>query len=121
MPVQILRIYFRAIALLTPEKGLVITLVLANLSLAGVNFLEPVLFGHVVDSLAAKGHGDAWRYIGWWALVGFGGVIASVWVSLYADRLAHRRRLAVIAQFFEHSVGLPLSFHGQHHTSLLYT
>ena len=116
---QILRIYFRAIALLAPEKWLVVTLVLANLSLASVNFLEPVLFGHVVDSLAAKGHGDAWSYIGWWAIVGFGGVIASVWVSLYADRLAHRSRLAVIAQFFEHSVGLPLSFHGQHHTGRL--
>jgi ATP-binding cassette subfamily B protein len=117
--VPILRIYYRVIALLAPEKGLAIALSLANLSLAGVYFLEPWLFGRVVDALASKGHSDAWRFIGAWAAVGFAGVAASVWVSLYADRLAHRRRLAVIAQFFEHSIGLPLSFHGRHHTGRL--
>ena len=116
---SILRIYLRVIAMLAPEKALAITLVLANLALAGVYFLEPWLFGHVVDALAAAGHRDAWRYIGWWAVVGLGGVVASVWVSLYADRLAHRRRLAAIAQFFEHAAALPLAFHGQHHTGRL--
>jgi glucan exporter ATP-binding protein len=115
----ILRIYYRVIALLAPEKTLAIMLAIANLSLAGVSFLEPWLFGHVVDALAGKSHKDAWNFIGWWAVVGFAGVAASVWVSLYADRLAHRRRLAAIAQFFEHSIGLPLSFHGQHHTGRL--
>jgi ATP-binding cassette subfamily B protein len=117
--VSILRIYYRVIALLAPEKGLVVVLALANLALAGVYFLEPWLFGRVVDSLASTGHKDAWTYIGWWAGVGFAGVAASVLVSLHSDRLAHRRRLAVIAQFFEHSIGLPLSFHGQHHTGRL--
>ena len=116
---SIFRIYLRVIAMLAPEKALAVTLVLANLALAGVYFLEPWLFGHVVDALAAAGHRDAWRYIGWWACVGLGGVVASVWVSLYADRLAHRRRLAAIAQFFEHAAALPLAFHGQHHTGRL--
>ena len=116
---SILQIYLRVLALLAPEKALAITLAVANLALAGVFFLEPWLFGQVVQALAAKGHSDAWRYIGWWAGVGFAGVAASVLVSLHADRLAHRRRLAVIAQFFEHSIGLPLSFHGQHHTGRL--
>jgi glucan exporter ATP-binding protein len=117
--VPILKIYLRVIALLAPEKGLAITLAIANLALAGVFFLEPWLFGHVVDALAAKGHRDAWRFIGWWALVGLGGVGANVWVSLHSDRLAHRRRLAAIAQFFEHAIALPLSFHGAHHTGRL--
>ena len=114
---SILRIYLRVIALLAPEKGLAIALALANLVLAGVFFLEPMLFGKVVDALAAKS--DAWSLIGMWAGVGFGGVVASVWVSLYADRLAHRRRLAAITCYFEHSIGLPLAFHGQHHTGRL--
>jgi len=113
----LLRLYLRVIALLAPEKWLAIALAIANLGLAGVFFLEPWLFGRVVDALAAR-H-DAWRYIGWWAGAGFGGVVASVWVSLYSDRLAHRRRLAAIAMFFEHAVALPLSFHGQHHTGRL--
>ncbi|HSC12343.1 MAG TPA: glucan ABC transporter ATP-binding protein/ permease, partial [Rhodanobacteraceae bacterium] len=73
----------------------------------------------VVDALAAKGHKDAWRLIGWWAAIGIGGVVASVWISLYADRLAHRRRLAAISQYFEHAIALPLAFHGQHHTGRL--
>ena len=115
----ILRIYLRVIALLAPEKALAITLALANLALAGALFLEPWLFGQVVGALTTKGSGDAWYFIGWWAAVGFAGVAASVLVSLHADRLAHRRRLAVIAQFFEHSIALPLSFHGQHHTGRL--
>jgi len=115
----LLRIYLRVIGLLAPEKGLAIMLALANLSLAGVYFLEPWLFGRVVDELAVAGHRDAWHYIGLWAAVGLGGVVASVWVSLHADRLAHRRRLAAISQYFEHAIALPLAFHGQHHTGRL--
>ncbi len=116
---SIWQIYLRVLALLRPEKWLAITLALANLALSGVFFLEPVLFGKVVDALAGNGHKEAWHYILLWAGVGLGGVVASVWVSLFADRLAHRRRLAVIAQFFEHSIALPLAFHGQHHTGRL--
>jgi ATP-binding cassette subfamily B protein len=117
--VSLLRIYFRVIALLAPEKWLAITLALANLALAGVYFLEPWLFGQVVDALAAPEKHGAWRLIWSWAGVGLGGVVASVWVSLYADRLAHRRRQAAIASFFEHAIALPLAFHGQHHTGRL--
>jgi glucan exporter ATP-binding protein len=117
--VPILRIYFRVIALLAPEKWLAITLALANLSLAGVYFLEPWLFGKVVDALASPAKHDAWRLIGMWTGVGLGGVVASVWVSLYSDRLAHRRRQAAIAQFFEHAIALPIAFHGEHHTGRL--
>ncbi|MET0230774.1 MAG: glucan ABC transporter ATP-binding protein/ permease [Rhodanobacteraceae bacterium] len=115
----LLRIYLRVLGLLAPEKGLAILLALANLALAGVYFLEPWLFGRVVDALAGARSAEAWRLILTWAAVGFGGVIASVWVSLYADRLAHRRRQAAIAQFFEHAIALPLAFHGEHHTGRL--
>ncbi|HVJ61391.1 MAG TPA: ABC transporter transmembrane domain-containing protein, partial [Tahibacter sp.] len=113
------KIYLRVIGLLAPERWLAGTLAAANLALAGVFFLEPWLFGRVVDALAGTERHDAWRLIAMWAGVGFGGVIASVWVSLYADRLAHRRRLAAIASYFEHAVALPLSFHGEHHTGRL--
>jgi glucan exporter ATP-binding protein len=116
---EILKIYMRVLALLKPEKWLAIALAVANLALAGVFFLEPWLFGRVVDALASKGQHNPWGYIIWWAGVGFAGVAASVLVSLHADRLAHRRRLAVITQFFEHSIALPLAFHGQHHTGRL--
>jgi len=116
---SILRIYFRVIALLAPEKWLATTLALANLALAGVYFLEPWLFGRVVDALASPQKHQVWKLIWSWAGVGLGGVVASVWVSLYADRLAHRRRQAAIASYFEHAIALPLAFHGQHHTGRL--
>jgi glucan exporter ATP-binding protein len=116
---SLLNTYLRVLALLAPEKGLAILLALGNLAIAGVFFLEPWLFGQVVDALAGGTRDRTWHYIGLWAGVGFGGVVASVWVSLHADRLAHRRRLAVMAQFFEHSIALPLGFFGDHHTGRL--
>ena len=51
--------------------------------------------------------------------MGFSGVLAGTWVSLHADHLAHRRRVALITQFFEHAISLPPSYHGQHHTGRL--
>ncbi len=114
-----LHLYLRVIGLLAPERRLAITLALANLGLAGVFFLEPMLFGKVVDALTASGESHAARYIAWWAAVGLAGVVANVWVSLHADRLAHRRRLAAIALFFEHAASLPQAFHGEYHTGRL--
>jgi len=117
--VPLLKLYLRVIGLLAPEKGLATLLVLANLALAGVYFLEPWLFGRVVDALAAPAHGSAWRYIALWAAVGIGGIVAGVMVSLHSDRLAHRRRLAAVADYFAHAIALPLSFRGEHHTGRL--
>ncbi|GAC1452134.1 MAG: glucan ABC transporter ATP-binding protein/ permease [Steroidobacteraceae bacterium] len=115
----LLKIYLRVLALLGPEKWLATTLAVANLGMAAVFLLEPWLFGRVVDALAAGLAGDAWSYIGWWTGVGFFGVAANVLVSLYSDRLAHRRQLAVIVDFFEHALALPLGFHDRHHTGRL--
>jgi len=116
---SVLQVYLRVIALLGPEKWLANLLAAANLGLAGILLVEPWLFGRVIDSLVAQSHAEAWRYIGLWAAFGLLGIAAGVWVSLQSDRLAHRRRLGVITQFFEHAVGLPLAFHGEHHTSRL--
>jgi glucan exporter ATP-binding protein len=117
MPV--LQVYLRVIALLAPEKGVASLLAAANLGLAGILLVEPWLFGRVIDSLVAQSRSLAWRYIALWAGFGLLGIAAGVWVSLQSDRLAHRRRLAAITQFFEHAVRLPLAFHGEHHTGRL--
>lgn len=115
----LLKIYLRVLALLGPEKWLAVVLALANAALAAVFLLEPWLFGRVVDALAAQAGGDAWFFILGWAAVGFFGVAASVLVALHADRLAHRRKLAAIIDFFEHALALPLTFHDRHHTGRL--
>lgn len=116
---SMIQVYARVIALLASEKRLASMLVVANLFLAGIMLIEPWLFGHVIDALVARAHHDAWFYIGLWAGFGLCGIAAAAAVSLQADRLAHRRRLGVLAQFFEHAVALPLAFHGAHHTGRL--
>jgi glucan exporter ATP-binding protein len=117
--VSLFSIYLRVLRLLGPEKWLATGLAVANVALAAVFLLEPWLFGRVVDSLASQGAAKAWSYIGWWTGVGFFGVAANVLVSLYSDRLAHRRQQAATVAFFEHSLALPLAFHDQHHTGRL--
>src|SRR5438552_8436430 len=116
---SIWQVYLRVIALLGPERRLAALLAAANLALAGILLLEPWLFGHVIDSLVSLSQAVAWKFIAYWAGFGFFGIAAGVWVSLQADRLAHRRRLAAITEFFEHAIGLPLAFHGEHHTGRL--
>ncbi|MGB6602988.1 MAG: glucan ABC transporter ATP-binding protein/ permease [Steroidobacteraceae bacterium] len=116
---SLLKIYFHALRLLGPEKWLATGLALANLALAAVFLIEPWLFGRVVDALAVKGTREAWSYMGWWVAIGSFGIAANVLVALQADRLAHRRRLAAIVEFFEHAVALPLTFHDRQHTGRL--
>jgi glucan exporter ATP-binding protein len=116
---SLLKIYLRVLGLLGPEKWVAIALAAANVVLAAVFIIEPWLFGRVVDALASRGTAEAWGYMARWIAVGFFGVAANVLVALHADRLAHRRRLAAIVDFFEHALTLPLTFHDQHHTGRL--
>ncbi|HEX7370112.1 MAG TPA: glucan ABC transporter ATP-binding protein/ permease [Rhodanobacteraceae bacterium] len=113
------RIYLRVLGLLAPERTLAIVLALANLALACVLFIEPILFGHVIDALGKPKAHNLTLLISAWALVGFGGVAMGVLVSLHADRMAHRRRMAAIRMFFRHVISLPLSFHRTHHSGRL--
>nr|MBP6769767.1 glucan ABC transporter ATP-binding protein/ permease [Reyranella sp.] len=105
---EFFRVYGRVIGLLRAEKGLAITLAIANIAVAGLQFYEPVLFGKVIDLLSnARGRpvdqlwSDAREILGLWALVGLGGIVANMVVSLQADRMAHRRRLGAMATYFQ--------------------
>ena len=121
-PMRFLRVYRRVLQLLRPERRLAILLALANLLLAGLQFLEPVLFGRVVDTLSGAG-AQVWqqsfRLLGLWAVIGVSSILANIVLSLHADRMAHRRRLAAMALFYEHVLALPLSYHLGTHSSRL--
>ncbi|HMA51094.1 MAG TPA: glucan ABC transporter ATP-binding protein/ permease [Magnetospirillaceae bacterium] len=119
-------LYGRVLGLLKPERNLAIVLAIANLALAGLQFVEPVMFGKVVDELSgAAGHTaeqiwhESFRLLGLWALIGVGGILANVLVALYSDRMAHRRRLAAMALYFEHVLELPLGYHLDTHSGRL--
>lgn len=106
---NLMQIYKRALAMLAPEKYLAIALASAGVVIAAIQLAEPILFGKVVDALT-KGDG-AYYYIGLWAALGIFGIVANVTVAIYSDRLAHRRRLAVMADAFEKAMVLPQSYH----------
>ncbi|HMN37462.1 MAG TPA: glucan ABC transporter ATP-binding protein/ permease [Hyphomicrobium sp.] len=105
----LVQIYRRALGLLAPERYLAIALAAAGVVIAAIQLAEPVLFGKVVDALT-KGEG-AFPIIGLWAALGLFGILANVTVAIYADRLAHRRRLAVMADVFERAMTLPQAYH----------
>jgi glucan exporter ATP-binding protein len=123
---SVLAVYFRVLSQLRAEKRLAATLVVANLAVATAQFAEPMLFGRIIDVLT-KAQAAAQR-LDWsdlapllaaWAGFGLFSIAASVLVALHADRLAHRRRLAVMAAFFEHVLDLPSSFHSAAHSGRL--
>jgi glucan exporter ATP-binding protein len=126
MQTSLLHVYARALTLLGPERKLGTWLAVANFALAGAMFAEPVLFGRIIDALAgaqARGTTAAWpdliRLIGAWVAFGLFTIVVGVTVALYADRLAHRRRQAVLTDFFDHVLQLPLTFHGESHSGRL--
>ena len=123
---KLVRLYIRVLGLLGKERRLGWLLAVANLALAVAQFAEPVLFGKVVDTLAgAKGRGQAplWEdllpLLGAWAAFGVFTIVCGTVVALHADRLSHRRRLAVLTDYFEHVLQLPQAYHGVTHSGRL--
>jgi ATP-binding cassette, subfamily B, beta-glucan exporter len=110
----LLNTYRRALGMLRSEVRLTVFLVLANAVLAVLHLAEPILFGRVVDALANGT--QAFPLIGLWAFLGFFGVVASVFLAVWADRLAHRQRLAMLGAAFNRAITLPISYHAERGT-----
>ncbi|MBR3193771.1 glucan ABC transporter ATP-binding protein/ permease [Bosea sp. (in: a-proteobacteria)] len=120
---SLLAIYARVLGELGPERRLGLILAIANIALAGAAFAEPMLFGALIDRLTSlqtagtrPGWGDISTLLAAWVGFGLFNIGAGVFVALFADRLAHRRRLAVMANYFEHALTLPLAYHTQTHS-----
>jgi ATP-binding cassette, subfamily B, beta-glucan exporter len=118
-----LRTYLRVLGLLAPEARLAIALAVANIALALAQFIEPILLGHIVDALSGTlpaaipaAAAALAPLLGAWVGFGLFVIAASAMVAWFADRLAHRRRNLVLADFFEHVLQLPLSYHAGAHS-----
>src|SRR5690242_8676769 len=114
-----IRLYARVFKLLGDESALGWTLALANVSLAAAQFAEPVLFGRIVDTLAgaqSRGNPPLWSdvisLLAAWVSFGLFTISCGALVTLYAGRLAHRRRHAVMTSYFDHILQLPVGFPG---------
>jgi ATP-binding cassette subfamily B protein len=123
---NLLRLYARVLSLLGSDIKLGWLLAIANVALAAAQFAEPVLFGKIIDALAGVRPGDT--TVTWdsllpllllWAGFGIFTILCGVVVALYADRLAHRRRHAVLTAYFEHVLQLPVAYHGGSHSGRL--
>src|SRR6201984_1063302 len=106
---KLLRLYLRVLELLGREARLGWVLAIANLALAAAMFMEPVLFGRIVDTLANSQGRLAnlslpllLTLVGPWAGFVVFTIVTGALVALHADRLAHRQRQVVLADFFEH-------------------
>ncbi|HEX8165334.1 MAG TPA: glucan ABC transporter ATP-binding protein/ permease [Beijerinckiaceae bacterium] len=121
---SLFRLYARVLGQLGSDLRIGAVLALANVALAIAAFAEPILFGRIVDRLtqgqAAGGtpvtFGSLMPLIVAWVGFGLFAIGAGVTVALHADRLSHRRRLATMANYFEHVLELPLAFHTSTHS-----
>jgi len=117
------RLYLRVLDMLGVEGRLAAVLAVANIALAVALFVEPILFGRIVDALSGPlpaGLAPAALalapLIGAWVAFGLFTIIAGALVAWFADRMAHRRRNLVLADFFEHVLHMPLSYHAGTHS-----
>src|SRR6478672_4398405 len=122
---SLIRLYIRVLGQLGKEARLGWILAGANLLLAGAQFAEPVLFGKIVDVLSGKpqagplASNSAWPLLAAWVAFGLFTILCSAAVALNADKLAHRQRQAVLTDYFEHIMQLPLTFHTGTHSGRL--
>src|SRR3984957_7661947 len=116
------RVYLRVLGLLGADVRLAVTLAAANIALAAAQFVEPVLFGRIVDALSGALPAGIRAaaltlapLLGAWVAFGLFIIVAGTVIAWFADRLAHRRRNLVLADYFEHVLQLPLAYHtGEH-------
>jgi glucan exporter ATP-binding protein len=122
-----IRLYTRVLEALGREKRLGWLLAAANLLLACAQFAEPVLFGRIIDVLSSNLSTGAlqaeaaspWPLLGAWVGFGLFTIICGAVVALHSDRLAHRQRQAVLTDYFEHIMQLPLTYHTGTHSGRL--
>jgi ATP-binding cassette subfamily B protein len=120
----LIRLYNRVLGQLGPDLKVGGFLALANIALAITAFAEPILFGRIIDVLtraqnpaaAPVTFGELTPLIIAWVAFGLFTIGAGVLVALHADRLSHRARLRVMANYFEHVLELPLAFHTSTHS-----
>jgi ATP-binding cassette subfamily B protein len=113
--VSLLNIYWKSLQYLGAEKRATVFICAVNVALALTMLFEPLLMGLVIQAIADKS--DIWLPLTQLAAVGLFHIGANVLVAREADRLAHRRKLAVLTESYNRVISMPLSWHHQRGTS----
>jgi ATP-binding cassette, subfamily B, beta-glucan exporter len=123
---RFLRVYGRVLCMLGRDLRIAALLTGANLLVAALQFLDPILFGRVVSLLSRSDQlapemlwAEAAGLLAVWAAAGLGGIASNASVSVQTERLAHRNRLKAMGRYFSHVLTLPLAFHGGTHSGRL--
>ncbi|MFA6153016.1 glucan ABC transporter ATP-binding protein/ permease [Mesorhizobium sp.] len=111
----LLQIYWRALGYLAEDRKRVALICSANVALAIIAILEPIMFGRVIDAISDRG--SVFSTLALWAGLGAFNIVAFVLVARGADRFAHKRRSEVLCQSFERVITMPLAWHHQRGTS----
>jgi ATP-binding cassette, subfamily B, beta-glucan exporter len=119
-------LYLRVLASLQPEARVGWMLAFANVTLAGAQFMEPVLFGRIIDTIAkAQGGGQTITWsdliilLAMWVGFALFIIVCSTWVVLQSDRLSYRHSQRLRTEYFEHVLQLPMSYHSGVHSGRL--
>ena len=114
-----LKTYWRVLLQLGSDLKVAALLGVTSLALAMLQFIDPILFGRVIELLSRSStmpRDELWHQagilLGIWSAVGVGGIAANAAVALHAERLAHRNRLLAMSRYYGHVLSLPLSFYG---------
>jgi glucan exporter ATP-binding protein len=123
---RFIRLYTRVLAMLGPEARLGWVLALADVALATAMFVEPILFGRIIDAMAGlqgRVAEPSWPQltllVGTWTGFGLFIIVCSVLVAYHADRVSHRQRQVVMTSYFEHVLQLPVGYHTGTHSGRL--
>jgi ATP-binding cassette subfamily B protein len=113
-----MKVYGRVLGLLAQNRRALALLVLGNLGVACLQFLDPLLFGQVIGLLSKTdtmphdqlfSHGA--HLVGIWLVIGAAGILVNILTAMGAERLAHVLRLNAISKCFNHVLTLPPAFH----------
>lgn len=115
MRLSLLQVYFKALKYLATYRLRVSLVVLANVVLAAITIIEPILFGRIIDAISEKR--DATSILIAWGCFGVFNTVAYVLVARQADRLAHGRRADLLTDSFGKIISMPLSWHQKRGTS----
>jgi ATP-binding cassette subfamily B protein len=115
---SLMKVYGRVLGLLAQNRKMLAMLILGNLGVAALQFLDPFLFGRVIGLLAqtdkvahAALFAQGFRLVALWVAIGACGILVNIFVAMGAERLAHRTRLGAISRCFDHVLALPAAFH----------
>ena len=106
------------LASLQPDARVAWALAAANVTLAAAQFVEPVLFGRIIDTIAKAQGGvqditwhDLIFLLAMWIGFALFIIVCSTWVVLQSDRLSYRHSQRLRTEYFEHVLQLPMSYH----------